>query len=139
MKKTFLFFAAMMLFAAFITQQSCKTHYKENNDNLKDSGINLPSDDFQGEDKPRGVMAYPDTIKYQYPDDYLLLIFLYGDENAHIAKTVDDYVILMNDEGFYEYAVKNEEGEFVLSGIIARNPEDRSPEDKRFLNSINDY
>ncbi len=94
--------------------------------------------EFVEEDRPKGVIAYQDTIKYEMPDEYVLLIFLRGDEHGHIAKTVDGYLLKMNDEGYYEYAMKDKHGNFISTGIIARNAKDRTEEVDNFLESLLD-
>jgi len=85
---------------------------------------------------PVGVPAYPDTIHYELPDGYILKLFLRGDEYFHLAKTVDNFRILMNPEGFYEYAIYDDQGLPQPSGIIARNAEDRTDDEWRVLNEL---
>jgi len=115
---------------------ACKTSRKvaEDKDDPKASEV-VPVPDIYDE-LPRPVPAYPDTIYYELPDNYILKIFLRGDEHHHIALTVDGYRLLMNDDGFYEYAVLSHEGKPVPSGIIARNPGDRTDKDWEFLNYL---
>lgn len=93
-------------------------------------------DDMAG--LPSQVPAYPDTIFYELPDSYVLKIFLTGDEFTHQAKTVDGYLLLLNDTGYYEYVITYHEGIPQLSGIIARNPEDRTEDVWQILNTLND-
>ncbi|MFN3556925.1 MAG: hypothetical protein ACK4VN_13275 [Bacteroidales bacterium] len=87
------------------------------------------------EDMPSRVPAYPDTIWYELPDGYILRIFLRGDEHFHIALTADGFPLVMNPEGFYEYTFRDDQGLPQSTGIIARNPEDRSDEDWRVINA----
>ncbi|TVR38144.1 MAG: hypothetical protein EA394_11105 [Bacteroidia bacterium] len=86
---------------------------------------------------PSAVPAFPDTIKYILPDGYELLIFLRGDEFGHVAVTVDGYYLLMNDDGYYEYAAKVN-GTLSGTGIIARNREDRNEDILRMLESLHE-
>lgn len=88
------------------------------------------------DEMPSKVPAYPDTIWYKLPDDYVLRIFLRGDEHSHIALTVDGYQLVMNPEGFYEYVIKDDQGLPQATGVIARNPEDRTEEDWRILRGV---
>ena len=128
-KKFYLSLAVLITGFAFIIFAGCKSKQTvvEQEDIAQDYKLN---------DKPPSVIAYPDTIKYVLPDEYMLLIFLRGDEHGHIAKTVDSYNLIMNDEGFYEYAKEDEYGNLISSGIIARNAKDRSKEEKQFLESL---
>lgn len=88
--------------------------------------------------RPSTVPAYPGTIHYELPDGYVLRIHLEGDEHGHVAKTTDGYYLLMNDEGFYEYAFKNQDNEMVSTDIKARNQDDRTEEEQLFLNKLTD-
>ena len=95
-----------------------------------------PQNTYEPQTKPpAGVPAYPNLISYRLPDDYLLEIYLKGDEFGHIITTKDGYLLMMNQDGFYEYAIKTD-GQMKLSGIIARNKKDRDKEAKEFLKSI---
>ncbi len=84
-----------------------------------------------------GVIAYPGLISYELPDGYTLRIFMTGDENSHIVTTEDHLLLLMGNEGFYEYASYDDEGNPVSTGIVARNEEDRTKQTQNFLNKIN--
>jgi hypothetical protein len=124
-----LFFLAFIFIIA-----SCRTSrvYIENSD--EDSSA--PPVPAIYDELPSGVPAYPDIIHYELPDGYILRIFLEGDEHSHLAKTVDDFLILMNPEGFYEYAVYDDQGLPKPSGVIARNAEDRTDDDWVLLNGL---
>ncbi len=89
----------------------------------------------ESNDLPMKVPAYPGLIHYELPDGYILEIYLQGDEHQHTARTFDGYYLLMNDQGYYEYAGWDASGELVSSGIIARNPAERSQEAIDYLNS----
>ena len=82
------------------------------------------------------VIAFPGVISYRLPDDYMLDIYLKGDEYNHTVTTEDGYLLVMNNDGFYEYAVKKE-GRLQPSGFIARNKMDRDEEVQNFLEKIN--
>lgn len=85
---------------------------------------------------PSGVMAYPNVISYRLPDDYILYIYLTGDEYNHTVTTEDGYLLVMNNNGFYEYAIIID-GRLQPSGVIARNKNDRDEEVVEFLEKIN--
>ena len=87
-------------------------------------------------DQPQGVPAYPGLISYKLPDGYVLYIFIRGDERAQKVITLDSLPVVMNEKGYYEYALRDAEDSLVGSGIKARNPQDRSLEEVEFLNSI---
>ncbi|MDR4988416.1 MAG: hypothetical protein RG741_06215 [Bacteroidales bacterium] len=85
---------------------------------------------------PGGVLAYPGIISYELPDGYLLDILLDGDEHGHRVTSPDGFLLLMNDEGYYEYARVDDQGTTVSTGIIARNADDRTREEKSLLKTI---
>jgi len=65
----------------------------------------------------KAVPAYPDPVEYKLPDGSKISITLKGDEKVNWAETLDGYTILLNKDGFYEYAVKNSDGDLVTSGV----------------------
>ncbi|MCI5224618.1 MAG: hypothetical protein D3924_18610, partial [Candidatus Electrothrix sp. AR4] len=73
------------------------------------------------------VPAYPGTVAFRNADGSSVSIKLYGDENFHRVESVDGYTLLMNDVGFYEYAMKNDQGDIVPSGITPHDSFDRTP------------
>ncbi len=87
-------------------------------------------------DRPGKAPAYPGLIHYELPDGYILEIFLKGDEHQHAVMTSDGYYLVMNDQGYYEYATRNAYGDLLKSGFIARNPADRSQDTIEYLDSI---
>jgi len=79
------------------------------------------------------VPAYPHPIEYKQPDGSVITITLKGDERIHWAVSTDDYTLLLNKNGFYEYAIKDATGDLVLSGVHARNEKERTQEEKMLL------
>ncbi|MDO8896765.1 MAG: M6 family metalloprotease domain-containing protein, partial [Bacteroidales bacterium] len=77
------------------------------------------------------VTAYPHPVEYELPDGTVIKIRLKGDEKIKWAETLDGYSILMNDEGFYEYAILDSNGDMLRSGIRV------SPIEKRTQNETN--
>jgi len=123
---------------AFLATPGCQS-YKESYRDPVDNIRRMDPEDMQPEtlpDVPQGVPASPDTIRYEQPDGYLLNIFLRGDEHHHIALTTDGFHLTMNEDEFYEYAVKDEDGTLLTTGIIARNKADRPDEVQRFLENL---
>jgi hypothetical protein len=85
---------------------------------------------------PQTAPAYPDVIHYEMPDGYVLNIILKGDEYAHTAFTADGFHLLMTEDGFYEYASTDRKGQLSSTGVVARNPADRTTEHKKLLDTI---
>lgn len=63
------------------------------------------------------VKAKPGLLELQQNDGSVITIKLYGDERFHFATDSSDRLIIPNDEGIYEYAVKTEKGETTFSGV----------------------
>jgi len=82
------------------------------------------------------VPANPNPIKYSLPDGTKITITLKGDERIRWATSEDGYTLLLNKDGYYEYAVHDEKGNLVLSGKRAKNITERSRKDNRFLKKI---
>jgi len=82
------------------------------------------------------VPAYPYPVKYQLPDESTLTITLKGDENVHWATSEDGYTLLLNKDGFYEYATLDENNNLILSGIQAKDMSNRNSDDFTFLSGI---
>jgi M6 family metalloprotease-like protein len=80
--------------------------------------------------------AYPYPIKIEQPDGTTITIILQGDENISWAKTLDDYTLLYNNEGIYEYATRNQAGDLVPSGLKANDIIERTPAETTFLTTI---
>jgi immune inhibitor A len=87
--------------------------------------------------KAHAVTAYPNQIEYKQPDGSVITVQLQGDEYVHWATTTDGYTIMTNAEGTYEYAMTDNNGYMVFSGIQANDPNERSIIEINFLNSIN--
>jgi M6 family metalloprotease-like protein len=82
------------------------------------------------------VPAKPDPVKYQLPDGTKIEILLKGDEKVRWAETLDGYSILLNKDGFYEYALLNEKGDMVRSGVRAYNLSQRPNDHKSTLEGL---
>jgi M6 family metalloprotease-like protein len=77
--------------------------------------------------------AYPHPVQYKLPDGAFITITLKGDEHVSWAVSPDGYTLLTNREGYYEYARKNVDGNLVLSGTRAHNPDKRNVQEVAFL------
>ncbi|MDD2799504.1 MAG: M6 family metalloprotease domain-containing protein [Bacteroidales bacterium] len=82
------------------------------------------------------VVARPKASIFNQPNGYMLESLLKGDEYFHFRKTTDNYVLLLNNQGYLTYAVKNTQGELVPSEVVAHNPADRTTSENAFLNTI---
>ncbi len=82
------------------------------------------------------VTAYPYPIEFTQPDGSKITVLLKGDEKIRWAETSDGYSLLFNKTATYEYAMTDENKDMILSGIQARNPEDRSNKEIDFLKTI---
>ena len=132
--KNILIIVCILLFFTFSSCRSKRNHANVmNGDSTEiaesDNDLIEPDDQTDGLNSHAGAPAYPGVINYQLPDGYVLKIYLRGDEHGHIALTKDGYLIDFNSEGFYVYVLEKQDGSKVLSKIIARNPQDRTPEE----------
>ncbi len=133
LKKTTLFLLLASLAIALLP--GCKTQKPAQSSVNSDENVPVVPNIYD-DDMPSGVPAYPGVISYELPDGYVLEIVLKGDEHQHTAETADGYSIVLNPEGFYEYTFQDDQGLPQPTGVIARNPEDRSEEDWRILKSL---
>jgi len=85
------------------------------------------------------VPAYPHPVNYNLPDGSAITIRLKGNEKIKWAETEDGYSILLNKDGFYEYAVLKDNNDMVRSGIRAYNPDNRSDDEKAFVNTLSKH
>ncbi|MFA6199765.1 MAG: M6 family metalloprotease domain-containing protein [Bacteroidales bacterium] len=80
--------------------------------------------------------AYPYPITKKQSNGKTITFTLKGDEYIKWAKTIDDYTLLGNRQAEYVYAIIDEKKNLVPSNVLASNPEERTIEEKLFLNSI---
>jgi M6 family metalloprotease-like protein len=79
------------------------------------------------------VPAYPYPINYRLPDGTEITIQLHGDEFLSWASSPDGYTLLINSVGYYEYAIEDNNGDLVPSGVRANNEIERTVEETYFL------
>lgn len=70
-------------------------------------------------------------------DNRLLDFYLIGDEFVNFARSIDNYTLLLNQNGDYCYAYLNENGDLIASSYLASNPNQRTKVEIEFLSSIN--
>lgn len=71
--------------------------------------------------KAVAIPASPYPVKYVLPDGQTIMIQIQGDEYFHWVSTTDGYTLLLNAEGYYEYAVADPDGNLVCSGVRAHD------------------
>lgn len=81
----------------------------------------------------RGVPAYPGVIERVQPDGDTLQTYLRGDERMHWSMTLDGWQIKEDKRGRLCYATTNCKGEVVASRKQARNKDQRTRCEKRWL------
>ena len=79
------------------------------------------------------IPAYPYPVTIIQPDGTTVTVQLHGDESRKIRTTVDGYVIKINENGFYAYAILDENNQLVAGEKSARDPEKRSAADQVYL------
>ena len=82
---------------------------------------------------PARVPAYPGIIERQQPNGYTLRTYLRGDERKHWTMTEDGWQILETKKGWLVYAKQKKDGTVVAGWRKAKNAEDRSKCQKRWL------
>ena len=83
--------------------------------------------------KKHSVPAYRGLIERVQPNGYKLRTYLRGDEHKHWVMTEDGWQIKEDKNGWLKYVKMNRNGEVVISSRKARNVEDRSKCEKRWL------
>lgn len=83
--------------------------------------------------QPARVPAYRGMIERVQPNGYTLRTFLRGDEHKHWMMTEDGWLIRENKKGWLKYAKVNRKGEIVTSCRKAKNVEDRTKCQKKWL------
>ena len=83
--------------------------------------------------QPAKVPAYRGLIERVQPNGYTLRTYLRGDEHMHWMMTEDGWQIKETGKGWLKYAKTNRKGEVVTSCRKARNAEDRSKSQQKWL------
>ncbi len=83
--------------------------------------------------QPARVPAYRGMIERVQPNGYTLRTFLRGDEHKHWMMTEDGWLIRENKKGWLKYAKVNRKGDIVTSCRKAKNGEDRTKCQKKWL------
>ena len=84
------------------------------------------------------VPAKRDVVRtLEQPDGTTVQVTVVGDEFAHVYRTLDNLPLMLNQQGFYCYAVADESGLVLASDVPARDIALRSASDIAFVSSIN--
>ena len=84
-------------------------------------------------EEPAKVPAYRGLIERVQPNGYTLRTYLRGDERMHWAMTEDGWQIKETNRGWLKYCKLNRKGEVVVTCRKARNVEDRSKCEVKWL------
>ena len=82
------------------------------------------------------VPAYPHPVNYTLPDGSEITIQLEGDEFASWAVSLDGFTILLNTDGFWEYAIQDQAGNLELSGVRVHNEAERAIAERNFVATL---
>lgn len=81
----------------------------------------------------------PYSVTVEQADGTKIDVIGKGNRNSPYTETLDGYTILRNNEKIFEYAITGKNNNLELSGIKARNAENRSKSDIRFLKKIDKH
>lgn len=83
-------------------------------------------------------IASPYPVTIVQPDFTTITVVGKGSEAVSYAETIDGYTLVMNDKGFYEYAIPNTAtGELTSSGVVAHDPAARNSVERNYLYALN--
>ena len=80
--------------------------------------------------------AFPEKVEFTQPNGEKVTIFMKGDEFIKYATTIDGFTLLYDSEGFFNYAMVNQEGNLVPSIFHAQDITKRTSAEIHFLQSI---
>lgn len=76
--------------------------------------------------------GYTKPVDVLQPDGTTVTLLMHGDEFQSFMTTIDGYTVIKGDDGFYRYAVK-EDNQLKASPFIAKNAEQRKADEQAFL------
>ncbi|MBR5030759.1 MAG: M6 family metalloprotease domain-containing protein [Muribaculaceae bacterium] len=83
----------------------------------------------------QAIPAVPRPIEVTQPDGTKLMMKIVGDEFFNYQTTVDGYTIVKNSDGFYVYAMSQND-DLVPSKTVAHNEAERSASEKQFVGTL---
>ena len=81
------------------------------------------------------VPAYPGLITTTQPDGTTLSFYLRGDEDFSFQMTEDGYLIVLNENGVFEYAEFNEQNQIIPVGIKVSDISKRNNKEKKYCSN----
>ena len=82
------------------------------------------------------VIAFPEKVLFTQPNGEKVTVQMKGDEYVKFAHSEDGYTLLYDQNGFFNYAYLNPEGNLIPSNFNAKEISLRTREEIAFLNSI---
>ncbi|MCL2681904.1 MAG: M6 family metalloprotease domain-containing protein [Bacteroidales bacterium] len=82
------------------------------------------------------VPANPIPDNYTLPDGSVITLQQRGDELVNWVTTLDGFTLLLNSDGFFEYAIRDQAGNLTLSGVRAHNESKRTAEERSFVANL---
>lgn len=84
----------------------------------------------------KAVPAFPEKVNFTQPNGEQVTVIMQGDEFVKFARSVDDYTLLYDQDGFLNYAMLNQDGDLIPSPFHARNMSERTRQENEFLQTI---
>ncbi|MCL2681903.1 MAG: M6 family metalloprotease domain-containing protein [Bacteroidales bacterium] len=82
------------------------------------------------------VPANPTPDNYTLPDGSVITLLQRGDEFVNWVTTLDGFTLLLNKDGFFEYAIQDQAGDLTLSDVRAHNESKRMVEERSFVANL---
>lgn len=73
--------------------------------------------------------------EFRQPDGTVVMLNVYGDEHFNYYQTSDGHIVVAAD-GKYCYASIDEDGELVISNILAHNPDQRAADELKLVSTL---
>lgn len=84
----------------------------------------------------KAVPAFPEKVNFTQPNGEQVTVIMQGDEFVKFARSVDDYTLLYDQDGFLNYAMLNQDGDLIPSPFHARDMAERTRQENEFLQTI---
>ena len=82
------------------------------------------------------VPAKPTPMTVSLPDGTTLTVRLFGDESSHYYTTLDHYLLIQDQNGYFYYAESIQENKLQQSPYRVKDISKRTPEENKFLATI---
>ena len=91
---------------------------------------------FFSVEKSIASSAAPYPVRVTQKDKTMITVLLQGDEHLKWAKTMDNYTLVFNSMGIYEYGKIDASGDLVPSGVKAHDVSNRTQRERAFITTI---